>query len=165
MRQGQNPVKKINTVAKPQRITVAVLNYIPMLSGYYANLLKVLEKCLGSIWANADLPYDLMVFDNGSCKEVTDWLLQMQRDGKIQYLILSEKNLGKGGAWNLMLDGAPGEIIAYSDNDCYFYPGWLSNSLKVLETYPNVGMVTSRPIAQKKNSPPVPLHGHKKHRA
>ncbi len=149
MRQGQNPVKKINTVAKPERITVAILNYIPMLSGYYANLLKVLQACLGSIWANTDLPYDLMVFDNGSCKEVTDYLLQMQREGKIQYLILSEKNLGKGGAWNLMLDGAPGEIIAYSDNDCYFYPGWLSNSLKVLETYPNVGMVTSRPVAQK----------------
>ena len=149
MRQGQNPVKKINTVAKPQRITVAILNYIPMMSGYYANLLQVLQKCLGSIWANTDLPYDLMVFDNGSCKEVTDYLLQMQREGKIQYLILSEKNLGKGGAWNLMLDGAPGEIIAYSDNDCYFYPGWLSNSLKVLETYPNVGMVTSRPVAQK----------------
>ena len=149
MRQGQNPVKKINTVAKPERITVAILNYIPMLSGYYANMLKVLQSCLGSIWANTDLPYDLMVFDNGSCSEVTDYLLQMQREGKIQYLIFSEKNLGKGGAWNLMLDGAPGEIIAYSDNDCYFYPGWLSNSMKVLETYPNVGMVTSRPIAQK----------------
>lgn len=149
MRQGQNPVKKINTVAKPERITVAILNYIPMLSGYYANLLKVLQSCLGSIWANTDLPYDLLVFDNGSCKEVTDYLVQMQREGKIQYLMLSEKNLGKGGAWNLMLEGAPGEIIAYSDNDCYFYPGWLSNSLKVLETYPNVGMVTSRPIAQK----------------
>lgn len=149
MRQGQNPAKKINIVAKPERITVAILNYIPMLSGFYANMLKVLQSCLGSIWANTDLPYDLLVFDNGSCKEVTDYLLQMQREGKIQYLILSEKNLGKGGAWNLMLDGAPGEIIAYSDNDCYFYPGWLSNSLKVLETYPNVGMVTSRPIAQK----------------
>ncbi len=149
MRQGQNPVKKINTVAKPQRITVAILNYIPMLSGYYANLMQVLQNCLGSVWTNTDLPYDLMVFDNGSCREATDYLLKMQREGKIQYLILSEKNLGKGGAWNLMLDGAPGEIIAYSDNDCYFYPGWLSNSLKVLETYPNVGMVTSRPVAQK----------------
>ncbi len=149
MRQGQNPVKKINTVAKPERVTVAILNYIPMLSGFYANMLEVLKACLGSVWANTDLPYDLMVFDNGSCKEVTDTLVQMQREGRIQYLILSEKNLGKGGAWNLMLDGSPGEIIAYSDNDCYFYPGWLSNSLKVLETYPNVGMVTSRPVAQK----------------
>lgn len=144
---GQNPAKNINSVAKPERITVAVLNYIPFLSGFYADLLEVLQVCLQSIWDNTDLPYDLLVFDNGSCKEVKDYLTQMQNEGKIQYLILSEKNLGKGGAWNIILDGAPGEIIAYSDNDCYFYPGWLSNSLRVLETYPNVGMVTSRPVA------------------
>jgi glycosyltransferase involved in cell wall biosynthesis len=147
MRQGQNPAKKINTVSKPERITVAVLNYIPFLSGFYANMLEVLQACLGSIWSNTDLPYDLLVFDNGSCAEVKDYLVKMQKEGKIQYLILSEKNVGKGGAWNLILDGAPGEIIAYSDNDCYFYPGWLSNSVKILETFPNVGMVTSRPLA------------------
>ncbi|MBA4375090.1 MAG: hypothetical protein C0401_02815 [Anaerolinea sp.] len=147
MRQGQNPAKKINTVTKPERITVAILNYIPFLSGFYANMMEVLKACLGSIWANTDTPYDLLVFDNGSCKEVKDYLVKMQQEGKIQYLIFSEKNLGKGGAWNLILDGAPGEIIAYSDNDCYFYPGWLSNSLKILESFPNVGMVTSRPLA------------------
>jgi glycosyltransferase involved in cell wall biosynthesis len=147
MRQGQNPAKKISTVTKPERITVAVLNYIPFLSGFYANMMEVLQACLGSIWANSDLPYDLLVFDNGSCPEAKDYLVEMQKTGKIQYLILSEKNLGKGGAWNLILDGAPGEIIAYSDNDCYFYPSWLSNSIKILESFPNVGMVTSRPLA------------------
>ncbi|MEA4811366.1 MAG: glycosyltransferase family 2 protein [Anaerolineaceae bacterium] len=146
-RVGQNPAKSIQTVAKPERITVAILNYIPFLSGFYANLLEVLKVCLTSIWENTDLPYDLLVFDNGSCKEVREYLSQLQFEGKIQYLILSEKNLGKGGAWNIILDGAPGDIIAYSDNDCYFYPGWLSNSLKVLENFPNVGMVTSRPLA------------------
>ncbi|HPG20054.1 MAG TPA: glycosyltransferase family A protein, partial [Flexilinea sp.] len=57
-----------------------------------------------------------------------------------------EKNLGKGGAWNIILNGAPGEIIAYADNDCLFSPGWLSKSIEILETYPNVGMVTARPF-------------------
>lgn len=146
MRAGQNPVKAINEVAKPQRITIAVLNYIPFLSGYYADMLEVLKTCLGSIWANSDLPYDLMVFDNGSCSEVKDYLTIQLKEDRIQYLILSEKNLGKGGAWNIMLEGAPGEIIAYTDNDCYFYPGWLSKSMQLLESFPNVGMVTSRPF-------------------
>jgi hypothetical protein len=27
-----------------------------------------------------------------------------------------------------------------------YYPGWLSKSVEILETYPNVGMVTSRPF-------------------
>ena len=147
MRVGQNPAKTVKEVAKPKRITVAVLNYIPFMSGFFAETFDVLKLCLGSIWENSDLPYDLLVFDNASCPEVREYLVEKQQEGKIQFLILSDTNLGKGGAWNIMLAAAPGEVIAYTDNDCYFFPGWLSNSLKVLETYPNVGMVTSRPVA------------------
>lgn len=146
MRKGQNPAKFVKQVAQPQRITVAVLNYIPFLSGFYSQTLDVLKTCLGSIWANTDLPYDLMVFDNGSCQEAIDFLTQAQDEGKIQYLILAEKNVGKGGAWNIMLNAAPGEIIAYTDNDAYFYPHWLSKSVHILESFPKVGMVTSRPF-------------------
>jgi glycosyltransferase involved in cell wall biosynthesis len=150
MRKGQNPAKYVNTVAKPARITVAVLNYIPFQSGFYAQTLDVLKVCLGSIWDNTtELPYDLMVFDNGSCQEAIDYLLEAHQQGKIQYLLLSEKNLGKGGAWNLIFEAAPGEVIAYSDNDVYFYQGWLSKSLQILETYSKVGMVTSRPFPTK----------------
>jgi len=146
MRKGQNPAKFVKQVAQPERITVAVLNYIPFLSGFYAQTLDVLKTNLGSIWANTDLPYDLLVFDNGSCEEVVQYLVEAHGEGKIQHLLLSEKNLGKGGAWNVMLNAAPGEIIAYTDNDAYFYPGWLSKSVQILETFPNVGMVTSRPF-------------------
>jgi glycosyltransferase involved in cell wall biosynthesis len=146
MRKGQNPAKFIGHVAQPERITIAVLNYIPFLSGFYAQTLDILKLCLGSIRAGSDLPYDLMVFDNGSCPEAVDYLLNEHAEGNIQYLVLSEKNLGKGGAWNIMLQAAPGEIIAYSDNDAYFYPGWLSTSMRILEAFPNAGMVTSRPF-------------------
>jgi glycosyltransferase involved in cell wall biosynthesis len=146
MRKGQNPAKFVSKVAQPEKITVAVLNYIPFLSGFYAQTLDVLKTCLKSIWENSDLPYDLLVFDNGSCPEAVEFLLDAHQEGKIQYLMLSEKNMGKGGAWNMILQGAPGEVIAYTDNDAYFYPGWLSRSLQVLETYPKVGMVTSRPF-------------------
>lgn len=146
MRVGQNPAKFVKEVAKPERITVAVLSYIPFLSGFYAETLDVLKVCLESARTDAGLPFDLLVFDNGSCSEVQDWLLGEQRAGHIQYLILSEKNLGKGGAWNVILSGAPGEIIAYADSDVLFYPGWLKASVDLLETFPNVGMVTARPF-------------------
>jgi glycosyltransferase involved in cell wall biosynthesis len=146
MRKGQNPAKFVGQVAKPERITVAVLNYIPFQSGFYAQTLEVLKTNLDSIWDNSDLDYDLMVFDNGSSAEVVDYLVQQQREGNIQYLLLSDKNLGKGGAWNIMLEAAPGEVIAYTDNDAFFYPGWLSKSMQVLETFPRAGMVTSRPF-------------------
>jgi glycosyltransferase involved in cell wall biosynthesis len=146
MRKGQNPAKSAKTVAKPERITVALLNYIPFLSGFYAEGLDVLKVSLESMRNDAGLPFDLMVFDNGSCEEVRDFLVKEKEEGRIQYLILSEKNMGKGGAWNVMLAGAPGEIISYTDSDVLFYPNWLKKSVELLETYPNVGMVTARPF-------------------
>ena len=143
---GQNPAKFVGTVHKPERITVAVLTYIPFLSGYFATYLDVVKACLESIWKHTDLPYDLLVFDNGSCDELLNILLEAQASGRLQYLMLSKQNLGKGGAWNSILSSAPGEIIAYSDSDALFYPGWLSKSVEILEGFPKAGMVTSRPF-------------------
>src|SRR5574339_1243755 len=146
MRKGQNPAKFVKDVARPERIPVALLNYIPFLSGFYAETLDVLKVSLESMRREAGLPFDLMVFDNGSCPEVRDFLVQEKEAGHIQYLILAEKNMGKGGAWNVMLAGAPGEIIAYTDSDVLFSPGWLKRSVEILETFPSVGMVTARPF-------------------
>ena len=147
---GQNPAKFVKEVAKPARITVAVLNYIPFLSGFYAEMDGVLKACLNSIYrTKLDEEFDVLVFDNGSCDEIKQYLLKEQAEGRIQYLFLSEKNLGKGGAWNMIFDGAPGEIIAYTDNDCLFTPDWLEKSVRILETYPDAGMVTARPFRTK----------------
>jgi len=92
------------------------------------------------------MPFDLMVFDNGSGPEAVGYLNGLLDEGKLQYLILSKKNLGKGGAWNVIFEAVPGEILAYTDSDAYFHPGWLEASVEILETFPNVGMVTSRPF-------------------
>ena len=146
MRKGQNPAKFVNKVARPERITAAVLSYIPFLSGFYAETLEVLKVSLDSMRKDPGLPFDLMVFDNGSCPEVRDYLVAEKEAGRIQYLVLSERNVGKGGAWNVILAGAPGEIIAYADSDVLFTPGWLARSVEILETFPRVGMVTARPF-------------------
>lgn len=146
MRKGQNPAKFVKDVARPERITAAILTYIPFLSGFYEETLDVLKVSLDSMREDAGLPFDLMVFDNGSCPEARDYLIQEKEAGRIQYLVLSEKNIGKGGAWNVILAGAPGEIIAYADSDVLFSPGWLKRSVEILETFPDVGMVTARPF-------------------
>lgn len=146
MRKGQNPAKFVKQVAMPERITVTLLNYIPFISGFYAEGLDVLKVSLESLRNDPGLPFDLLVFDNGSCPDVRDFLVSEKEAGRIQYLLLSEKNLGKGGAWNIILAGAPGEIISYTDSDVLFYPKWLSRSVELLETFPNVGMVTGRPF-------------------
>jgi glycosyltransferase involved in cell wall biosynthesis len=87
-----------------------------------------------------------MVFDNGSGPETLEYLRSEQEQGRIQFLVLSERNLGKGGAWNFIFSAAPGEIVAYSDSDALYSPGWLSSCLEILESYPRAGMVTARPF-------------------
>ena len=150
MRKGQNPAKFVNSVAKPSPITVAVLSYIPYVGGFYADALKVLDSCLTSIRNETKLEFDLMVFDNGSCTEAQQYLLNEQNAGNIEFLILSKKNLGKGGAWNIIFEAAPGDTIAYADSDVLFHKDWLSKSKEILDHFPNVGMVTSRPFITKK---------------
>ncbi len=146
MRIGQNPAKSLKTVAQPERVTVAIITYIPVLSGYYAESLDVLKVCLNSLWENTRTPYDLLVFDNASCPQVRDFLTAARDEGRIQYLVLSERNIGKAGAWNFIFGAAPGEVIAYADSDVYFYPGWLAAHLEVLDSFPQVGMVTGMPM-------------------
>ena len=146
MRVGQNPAKSIKEIPHPQTVTVALVTYIPFLSGFYAQSLEVLKVCLKSLWQNTKIDYDLFVFDNASCTEVRAFLSSAHQQGKIQYLVFSEKNVGKGGAWNFIFEAAPGEIIAYADSDISFSPGWLAESLKILGAFPNAGMVTARPM-------------------
>ena len=146
MRRGQNPAKFVSEVAQPARLTVAVLTYAPFLGGFFAEALDVIRACLESLWRTTPAPYDLLVFDNGSCREVVDYLLEARTAGRIQHLMLSQHNLGKGGAWNVIFQAAPGELLAYTDCDALFFDGWLERSLEILETFPRVGMVTARPF-------------------
>lgn len=148
MRVGQNPARFIEKVAQPAGITVAVVNCIPFLGGYYEQSLEVLKTVVESLHATREPahPYDVMVFDNRSCAEVRDYLMDASDRGWIQYLVLSDTNIGKIGAWNYMFGAAAGKFVVYSDGDVQFRPGWLSASLELFETFPNVGMVTARPL-------------------
>jgi glycosyltransferase involved in cell wall biosynthesis len=145
MRIGQNPAKSIDHVAQPAPITVAVITYIPFLSGYYRDSLDVLKICLNSILGHTDQPFDLMVFDNASCSEVVSYLGELHAEKLIQYLILSDKNIGKVGAWNVIFGAAPGDYIAYADSDVYFFPDWLPRHREVFEVFPEAGTVCGLP--------------------
>ncbi len=139
---GMNPGRGKKSAYQPARVTVAVLTYIPNQVGYFQDRLEVTRACIRSILTNTTAPYDLMVFDNGSCQEAVDMLREMRMAGEIDFLMLSAQNIGKIGALKLIFASAPGEIIAYTDDDVFFLPGWLERHLQVIDTYPEVGAVT-----------------------
>ncbi len=148
MRVGHNPARFVEKVNQPANITVTVVNCIPFLSGYYEQSLDVLRVVIDSLNATREKahPYDVMVFDNHSCKEVREYLKDASDQGKVQYLVLSDTNIGKIGAWNYMFGAAQGEYVVFSDGDVGFRPGWLDASLELFDVFPNVGMVTARPL-------------------
>ncbi|MFM8319536.1 MAG: glycosyltransferase family A protein [Chloroflexota bacterium] len=139
---GINPARGKTTDAKPQRITVALVTYLPDLSGYFEHRLEVLKLVIDSLSAHTSLPHDVMVFDNASCLPVIDYLQQCRQAGQINFLLLSDRNIGKIDALRVLFEAAPGEFIAYADDDILFYPGWLEAHLRLLESFPQAGMVS-----------------------
>ena len=143
---GINPARGKVSDYKPARLTVTSIVYIPDQSGYFEQRLEVLKLSLGSLRAHTTPPYDLMLFDNGSCPAVVDFLRGLQKDGLVDTLLLARQNIGKIGALQILFNAAPGEIIAYHDDDIFFYPGWLEAHLAILENFPQVGMVSGVPV-------------------
>ena len=147
---GRHPLKQKSIKQdpiRPSNITITTIVYIPSMTGYWSESFDVLKLFFKSLVNNTNEDYDLMVFDNGSCDEVIEYLSSLKNKGLIQYLILSEKNFKKLGALNYLLQSAPGKIISYADSDIYFLKGWLQESLKILDTFPEAAKVTAIPIA------------------
>lgn len=147
MRYGQNPLKEQEKkVEPPAAITVGVLNFIPDQAGYFRGQLDSLKLCLASIRHHADQPIDLLVVDNGSCGEVRTFLQEELAAGRIDYLILNRRNMGKANAVLQILRAAPGDLVFYSDGDVYYKPGWVQAHLDVLRAFPRVGLVGGVPL-------------------
>lgn len=145
-RRGTNPMKWSKTVHAPSKCALTTIVHIPILEGYWENSLDVLKICLDTMVANAGEECDLYVLDNGSCEEVEAFLESQLRQKKIYCLLRVAENVGKVGGWNLLFGAVPNKIISYSDSDVYFFPGWLTQTLNIMEAFPEAGMVTAQPI-------------------
>jgi len=141
-RVGMNPARNRVSDYRPAKVTLAVLTSIPHHVGYFSGRFDVLKLCLASLVKHTEEPHDLLIFDNASCGEVKDFLRDLQEQGVIRFLVSSSENVGKLGALELIAQVAPGEIIAYCDDDTFFYPGWLPAHIELMEWFPNVGVVS-----------------------
>jgi hypothetical protein len=145
-RYGMNPARNKTISYRPSRVTAAIMTYIPNLEGYFSERLEVLKLSLASLISSLGGKTDIMVFNNGSCTQVREYLDSQQEMGRIDYLINSRRNLGVIGGLKILFNAVPGEIIAYCDDDVFYYPGWLKAHLKIVDTFPRVGMVSGAPV-------------------
>ena len=148
---GINPSRGKTLDFEPPRVTVAVLTHVPNLTGYFQHRLDVTKLTLQSILKNTAGAYELLVFDNASCPELVAYLKELQAEGQIDTLVLSQHNIGKLNALWRIGQLAMGEVIAYTDDDVYHLPGWLPAHLALFDGFPNVGAVTGFYIKQRVN--------------
>ncbi len=150
MRSGSNPLKsQRSTPPPPPQITLCIINHIPSISGYWKESLDVLQLCINSVLENTECAVDLYIFDNDSCEEVKSYLISLLNYNKIDFLLLSNRNIGKIAAWNMLFRSVRSEYVAYADNDVYFYPGWEKEAINIFESFPNVGMVSGISVREK----------------
>jgi hypothetical protein len=145
MRTGTNPAKTGIPAYSPQTLGVALIVYIPFTQGYHRDSLQIFKYQLASLRASTSTSYDLLVFDNGSAQVITAELKKLQEQGWIDWLILSSHNMGKAGAWNWIFSAMPNPLICYADSDVLFRPGWLEASQKLMDAFPQAGMVGAQP--------------------
>jgi len=141
MRVGNNPNRGLKA-AEFSKTVLTCVTHLPNEDGYHAQRLEVVQTCLASMRAGYE-HLSMIIWDNGSCAGLRDWL---QYEFKPTQLMLSE-NIGKNAARTCMARMLPlDRVMAYSDDDIYFYPGWLDPQLELLTHFPNVAAVTGYPV-------------------
>jgi len=144
MRTGKNPAKTGLPAYKPKPLGIALIVYIPFTEGYFRHSLEILQYQISSIRATTK-DYDLMIFDNGSCAEAVEVMQSFYEQKWVDWLVLSQHNVGKAGAWNWIFAALPNPLICYADSDVLFRPGWAEASIEILRTFPHAGMVAAQP--------------------
>jgi hypothetical protein len=122
-------------------VVMCVITHLPHQDGYHAKRLEVIQACIGSMMRGApDVP--LVVWDNGSHPVLLNWLRSLR-----PYMLIESANVGKANARAALFRMFPPEtVVAMSDDDILFYPGWLDAEMDILQTFPNVACVTGNPI-------------------
>lgn len=137
MRVGTNPLKTIKETIEAPRISCGVVTHYTD-NNYHADRMTIVRRCLNSI--TAAHPDEFIIWDNGSTPDFRLMLREYSPD-----VLIESVNVGLDRAKHNLFELARGDIFCYSDDDVFHEVGWLAAQLEILETYPNVGVVSGSP--------------------
>lgn len=147
MRIGFNPNK--DKIQGPNDFfhQVIVPVYIPNEEGYFKDSLKILEYCLESLFKTIHSKTYITVVNNGSCTDVNEYLVNLQRAGKIHEIIITT-NIGKLNAVLKGITGQRFQLITITDADVLFLNDWQKATYEIFEIFPKAGMVSTTPSSK-----------------
>lgn len=114
-----------------RKISLVILSY---------NRTEDLRRCIRSLFAFTRLPFELIVWDNGSRPDTVDYLKSLEADCKAK-VFYSPENLGCSRGRKEALKQAQGDYVITVDNDMEFTDNWLEELILSVESDPAIGAV------------------------
>ncbi|MBW2980448.1 glycosyltransferase [Candidatus Woesearchaeota archaeon] len=108
-----------------------------------------LEKCVNSIYSHTRLPFELVIWDNGSNQATLDYLRSIDGkttddgNGRVRVVYHGE-NIGCSRGRNQAVKLAEGDYIVTLDNDIEVTAKWLEPLIATAESDDEIGAVSSK---------------------
>jgi len=103
-----------------------------------------LSRCLQSMREiSSKQPWELIIADNGSVDDTAAVVREFTASAPIPTLYVFEPKSGKANALNTALACARGQVLAFTDDDCYPAPDFVDNVWSAFDD-PSVGFVVGR---------------------
>jgi GT2 family glycosyltransferase len=108
------------------------------------NRARQLQACLAYIGTiDTPVPWELIVVDNGSTDTTPEVLQKFAASVSFPVTLLNEPVTGLGRAHNRGWKAARGEVVAFTDDDCYVLPDFLDQALALFAD-PRIGFCGGR---------------------
>lgn len=98
--------------------------------------LALSQRCVESLRQHTDVPYELVVVDNGSAHDAAEYVRQAA-----DVAVLHDHNTGFAAGMNDGLALARGRAVAFLNNDTEVPAGWATQLLSTLDAFPRAGVV------------------------
>jgi hypothetical protein len=136
-----------------------LLSRVPTISLIIAtrNRHQFLPACLDRVAAlEAHFPWELIVVDNGSSDRTAEVVAAFLARGRITGQLVSEPRPGLGRARNAGIAAARGEILAFTDDDCYPREDLLERLVEAFAE-PELGVLGGRVLLHDPTDAPVSI--------
>lgn len=104
------------------------------------NKVEVTRKCVESIFENTDLPFEIILVDNGSTDDTAHYIESLMHTHPNVRHIKNDLNPGFVWAYNKGFSAATGKYLVTMRNDVTLRKGWLEGMVRAAEA-PSIGIV------------------------
>lgn len=110
------------------------------------NCEKTLDRFMRSVISESYRPLELICIDDGSTDDTAKLLKNFEtilKESGVQYTVLTQENIGLGGAIQTGLLHAHGDFLCWADPDDFLLPGSVEKRATYLLQHPACGAVSS----------------------